>query len=132
MTINPEKRGRTALTVALMMGATVLSKLLGLLRTVFMATPTARESRQTPSPRPYRIPVSFFDMLFSAVIVGCFIPVYNSFTDDKKRERGDFARIFINFILLLTGALSVVGIIFARPILAAAAPGLTQRPRSLR
>ncbi len=124
MSNNNDKRARTALTVTLMMGATVVSKLLGMLRSVFMADSYGTSTAANAFTAAYRIPNNFFDILFSAAIVGCFIPVYNSFSEEKSEERGDFARIFLNFILLLTGALSIVGVIFARPIISLAAPGL--------
>jgi len=115
---------RTALTVAAMMAATVFAKLLGMLRSVFLADAYGITGATDAFIAAYRIPNSFFDILFSAAIVGCFVPVYNSFADGHERERGDFARIFLNFILLLTGALSALGMIFSRQIIAIFTPGL--------
>jgi integral membrane protein MviN len=124
MKAKSEKYTKTAFTVAFMMGATVISKLLGALRAVFMANAYGTGVEANAFTAAYRIPNTFFDILFSAAIVGCFIPVYNSFTAENSRERGDFARIFLNFILLLTGVLSVIGVVFAREIIALVTPGL--------
>ncbi len=122
---------RTALTVSAMMAATVLAKLLGMLRGVFMAHAYGTSGEANAFIAAYRIPNSFFDILFSAAIVGCFVPVYNSFGDGQERERGDFARIFLNFILLLTGALSALGMIFSRQIIALFTPGLPHETAEL-
>jgi len=114
-----------ALTVAAMMAATVLSKLLGMLRSVFMANAYGTTEAANAFTAAYRIPNSIFDILFSAAIVGCFVPVYSSFDECHADERSEFARVFLNFILLFTGTLALLGIIFARQIVAAFTPGLT-------
>ncbi len=121
---NDSAARRSALTVAAMMAATVVSKLLGMLRSVFMANAYGTSESASAFIAAYRIPNSFFDILFSAAIVGCFVPVYNSFGDERALERSDFAKVFFNFILLFTGVLSALGIIFARQIIAIFTPGL--------
>lgn len=126
------------LTVLSMAGAMVLSKGLGMLRSVCMASAYGTGWEAAAFSAASRIPLSFFDLLFSASILGCFIPVYNSFRSDasgqpgKAGEEADaFACIFLNFILLLTGLLSVLGIAFAKPILAVVAPGLPEETAAL-
>lgn len=75
-----------------------------------------------------RIPLTFFDILLGSAILGCFIPIYNGFSDKKrddgKGENDIFASVFLNFIVLLTAVLSVLGVIFARELLSLIAAGL--------
>ena len=67
-------------TVAFMMGATVLSKVLGLVREMMLAAAYgAGNSVAEAFSAALSVPSTFFDLLFSAAILGCFIPVYNSF-----------------------------------------------------
>ena len=111
-------------TVFVMIVAMVLSKVLGLIRSTLLASHYGTSTAATAFTAASRIPLSFFDMLFSAAILGCFVPVYNSFKsknntfDQESEQQADrFACIFFNFIFLLTGILTLLGILFARPLL---------------
>ena len=65
------------------MGATVLSKVLGLLREMLLASAYGAGNPQAEAfSAALTVPSAFFDILFSAAILGCFIPVYNSFKGD--------------------------------------------------
>ena len=124
------------LTVLSMVAAMILSKGLGLVRSMCMASAYGTSWQANAFSAASRIPLSFFDLLFSAAILGCFIPVYNSFADrddkaEAEREADTFACIFFNFVLLLTGLLSVIGIVFARPILSLIASGLDEQTTAL-
>ena len=111
-------------TVAFMMGATVLSKVLGLVREMMLAAAYgAGNSVAEAFSAALSVPSTFFDLLFSAAILGCFIPVYNSFKGNEKKA-DEFACIFFNAISLLTGILALIGIIFAEPIIKIVTPGL--------
>lgn len=126
----PESGNKTAnksvKTIALMMGATVVAKILGMLRSVLQA----RAYGTTPAANAFtaasKLPLTFFDLLLAAAVLGCFIPAYNSFAggeNDKKRA-DDFAAVFLTFIIAACGLLAVIGIIFAKPLLSLIAPNL--------
>ena len=66
-------------TVFVMIVAMVLSKVLGLIRSTLLASHYGTSTAATAFTAASRIPLSFFDMLFSAAILGCFVHVYNSF-----------------------------------------------------
>ena len=107
-----------------MMGATVLSKVLGLLREMLLASAYGAGNPVAEAfSAALTVPSAFFDILFSAAILGCFIPVYNSFKE-KSEEAERFACTFLNAIALLTGLLALIGIIFADIIIKIQAPGL--------
>lgn len=107
-----------------MMGATVLSKVLGLVREMMLAAAYgAGNSVAEAFSGALSVPSTFFDILFSAAILGCFIPVYNSFKGNEKKA-DEFACIFFNAISLLTGVLALLGIVFAEPIIRIVTPGL--------
>lgn len=119
-----EKVKKPIRTVAFMMGATVLSKVLGMLRSVLLASHYGTGSDAAAFSAASRIPLSFFDMLFSAAILGCFIPAYNSFAAEKRKEASDFACGFLNLVMLGTGVFSLIGILFAPQIISLISPGL--------
>lgn len=106
------------------MGATVLSKVLGLVREMMLAAAYgAGNSVAEAFSGALSVPSTFFDILFSAAILGCFIPVYNSFKGNTEKS-DEFACIFFNAISLLTGVLALLGILFAEPIINIVTPGL--------
>lgn len=128
--------GRAVKTVAVMMGATVISKLLGMLRGVLQANAYGTSPEANALTAATKLPLTFFDLLLSAAILGCFIPVYNSFKEkDADRvtspEADRFACIFLNFIMLLCGVLAVIGIVFAEPFIQLITQGLDESTISL-
>lgn len=122
------KSGGAVKTVALMVVAMCVSKVLGMLRSILMAHSYGISHEATVFSEASRIPLTFFDILLGSAVLGCFIPIYNSYGDkrraDGKSESDVFASIFLNFIVVLTSVLSVFGIIFAREILSLIAAGL--------
>lgn len=111
-----------------MVAATAFSKLLGMLRGILLASHYGTSPEATAFSAASRIPLSFFDILFGSAILGCFIPVYNSLVsaaDERRFDEADkFAGIYLNFILLLTGIITALGLIFARGMISMLASGL--------
>lgn len=122
---------KPVLTVFLMMAATLLSKLLGMLRTVLYASHYGTTPAASAFSAASRIPLTFFDLLFSAAVVGCFIPVYNSFGKEREKDASAFALTFLNLIFLATGLLALLGILFADSLIAVVTPGLDPETASL-
>ena len=139
-TVSAPKKKNAVLTVLSMAAAMVLSKGLGMVRSMCMASAYGTGYEANAFSAASRIPLSFFDLLFSAAILGCFIPVYNSFRGggnsgrDKaqaERDADTFACIFLNFILLFTSILSVIGILFAPQLIALITPELPSETAAL-
>ncbi len=128
-----ERKTKSAtLTVLLMIVAMLISKVLGMFRGVLLAAAYGTSENATAFSAASRIPLSFFDIVFASAILGCFIPVYNSFSgENKKQEQSSFTAIYLNFLLLLTGAVALLGIVFAEPLLDLVAPGLLPETRTL-
>ena len=120
-------------TVTVMMAVTVAAKLLGVIRARIQASHYGIGMEANAFSQAYNIPLPFFDMLLSAAILGCFIPVYNSFTqnDDGRREADNFASLFLNIIMLATGLFAILGIVFAEPIINIMGAELDQSTRML-
>ena len=122
---------KPVLTVFLMMAATLISKILGMLRTVLYASHYGTTPAASAFSAASRIPLTFFDLLFSAAVVGCFIPVYNSFEKEQEEEASAFALTFLNLIFLATGLLALLGILFADSLIAVVTPGLDPETAAL-
>lgn len=126
-----KKSGSAVKTVAVMMLATVIAKLLGMLRGVLQANAYGTTDAANAFTAASKLPLTFFDMFLAAAVLGCFIPVYNSFKDNEGRGSGvseadEFACVFLNFIVLLCGVLAVIGIAFAEPFIRIITNGLSE------
>jgi len=122
-------------TVLFMTAATLLSKLLGMLRGIIFAAIYSDSMEANAFTVASHIPLTCFDLLLSAAILGCFIPVYAGlFGGSKEMASGDgdeFAAVFLNTIILITSLLSLIGIIFAGPLVSLMAPGLDESTEAL-
>lgn len=121
---------KTVRTVSLMVLATLLSKALGLLRNMLLLWHYGTGVEANAFSAASKIPLSFFDLLFSAAIVGCFIPVYNRLGEDKERN-DRFACTFLNAAFLGCGLLAVLGMVFAPFLISVSAPGLPEETAAL-
>lgn len=102
------------------MALTLIGKVLGLYRdrllAVHYSTGTAANAFFTAS----RIPRVFFDAIFASAVSACFIPVFSEYLEQRgKKEALNFAGGFLTLIALLTGGLSLLGMLFPQPLVAA-------------
>ena len=133
MKLEANKKSKAFKTIGIMMGATVISKLLGMLRGVLQAGAYGSLPEADAFVAASKLPLAFFDMLLAAAVMGCFIPVYNSFREsgDEKNGADGFACIFLNFVALICGVLALVGILFAEPLIGFIGSGLSPEMHSL-
>ena len=104
-------------TVTVIIFATMFSKVLGLFRDILLASYYGASPENAAFLAALRIPLSFFDLIFGAAILGVFIPVYNSIRKTTDSGGADeFANIFITTVVLVTGILSFFGIVFSEQI----------------
>ncbi len=126
-------------TVAVMMFATVIAKLLGMLRSTLQAGAYGATAEANAFTAASKLPLTFFDLLLAAAVLGCFIPAYNSFSGKKDKdspeksakEADDFAAAFLTFIIAACGILAVAGMLFAKPMLTLIAPNLDEASLAL-
>ena len=105
------------LTAMFMAGATLLSKVLGLVRdsmlTAYFGSGMESDAFLTAS----SIPTQLFDVVIGGVISATFIPVFNDIMAKRNREDAmKFVNKFVTLILMISIAVSVLGIIFASPL----------------
>ena len=122
---------RSETTIALMVGATLISKALGMLRQMMTASIFGASMEGIAFSAASGIPLAIFDMLFSTAILGSFLPIYRGhLVSDGKRARS-FSSSFLTVVVLLTGAVALTGMIFASPIVRLAAPDLDENTLAL-
>ena len=114
-----QRHDSAARTVSFVMAVTLIGKVLGLYRdrllAVHYSTGPAANAFFTAS----RIPRVFFDAVFASAIAACFIPVFSEYLEKKgKQEALRFAGCFLTVVALLTGALTLAGMVFPGPFVA--------------
>ena len=107
------------------MAITLLGKVLGLYRDHLMAVhygTTGMEAKAFYIAS--RIPRVFFDVVFASAIAACFIPVFSEYLTKKgKKEAFRFGGNFLSVMALLTAVLTVLGMVFAQPLVTLFADG---------
>ena len=118
-------------TVALMVGATMVSKVFGMLRQMMTASIFAASMEGIAFSAASGIPLAIFDMLFSTAVLGSFLPIYKGHLDSDGKRAESFSSSFLTGICLITAVASVLGIVLARPIIRLSAPDLDESTLTL-
>lgn len=114
-----EQHNSAAKTISFVMAVTLLGKVLGLYRDRLLAIHYSVGPEASAFFTASRIPRVFFDAVFASAIAACFIPVFSEYLEKKgKEEAYRFAGQFITVIALLTGVLTLVGMVFPEPMVA--------------
>lgn len=112
-------------TFAFMFSAMFLAKILGLVRNMVFASCYGTGAAATAFFTASRIPLQLLDLTLGAAISSTFIPVFNEYIQKKGKEKAiAFANNFLNVIIVISLLLSILGTIFAGPIVKVIAPEL--------
>ena len=122
---------KAGFTVTAMIAATLLSKVLGMLRQILIASVFADSPEGVAFAAASKIPFAVFDMLFSAAVLGSFIPIYRGALCREPERARKFSSSFFTCITALTAGIAVLGMIFAREILFLSAPNLDETTAAL-
>ncbi len=124
---------RTAFTVVLMVAATLISKALGLFRDILLASNYGGSSAEAVAfEAASRMPTLFFDFVIGGVITAAFIPVFSEvLTKEGKDSAMRFANRYLNFILLISLGLSLIGMLGSSWLVGSIAPGLAGETAAL-
>lgn len=127
-----ESGKKMLLTAGFMAFATFVSKALGLVRDSLMGAYFGAGIESDAFMAASKLPTTLFDMVIGGVISASFIPIFNGILtkDGEKKARG-FADKFITMIILITLIISVVGILFAEPLVAFMAPNFNGETHEL-
>lgn len=122
----------TIKTVGFMVIATLLAKIAGMGREILFANLYGTGGEAAAFLTASRIPLLFFDITLGAAISSSFIPVFNEYLEAGKQEDATrYANTFINAILLITGILCAIGILFSGPIAGFIGSGLGENEKTL-
>ena len=119
-----EDRHSATRTISAVMAITLLGKVMGLYRDHLLAVHYGMGMEANAFYTASRIPRVFFDAVFASAIAACFIPVFSEYlTQRGKKEAFRFGSNFLSVMALLTAVLTVLGILFAQPLVTLFADG---------
>ena len=120
-------KNRIFKTAFLMVVITLSAKVLGMLRDILLASSYGTSSDAVAYDTASRLPLLIFDFVIGGVVTASFIPVFNEVSFKEGKEKAfDFANCFINAVLLLTSIITVIGFVFASPLVSVLAPSLEE------
>lgn len=119
-------------TVGLIMMITLLGKVLGLVRDMLLGHNFGTGMESAAFLTASRIPRTFFDAIFAAAISASFIPVFTERMEQKGQEDAfRLSRCFFTWMGLLTAAMSLIGMVFAEPLVGVLAQGFDAETAAL-
>lgn len=115
--------GKTAQAALIVMIATFSSKVLGFFRELLIGA----KFGATNVTDAYLVSLTLPGVIFATIagaIATTFIPVYSDITIRQGRQKAvDFTRNLFNVVMVVSVAISIAGVIFARPLVKAVAMG---------
>ena len=126
------KEQKVLRTAGFMAFATLLAKLCGLIRdsliAAYFSTGIEADAFLTAS----KLPTLLFDMVLGGVITASFIPVFNSILEKENREKAlSYANKLISVVFLISGAICLLGIVFADELVYLQAPSFSTEKHNL-
>lgn len=122
---NENKKSTLLSSAAVMSVIILLSKLMGLFRDTLVARFYGTGTESVAYTAASKLPVTVFDLIIGGVVSAAFIPVFNSVLVKKgKRDAMRFANSYVNLIIIACVVITVVGVIFATPLIGFIAPDI--------
>ncbi|OON94755.1 MAG: murein biosynthesis integral membrane protein MurJ [Candidatus Epulonipiscioides saccharophilum] len=110
---------KTLKVASFMATITIISKILGLFREIFLASIYGASFELTSFLAASKIPLTLFDITLGSVVSSVFIPIYTKISNEQNSKQANlFALSYTNLVLIITSITSILGIIFAKPIIA--------------
>lgn len=126
-----EKNNRIK-TVGLIMVITMAGKVLGLVRDMLLGHNFGTGMESAAFLAASRIPRTFFDAIFAAAISASFIPIFAERMEKEGREDAfRLSHSFFTWMGLLTAVMSLLGMIFAKPLVGVLAQGFDAETAAL-
>jgi putative peptidoglycan lipid II flippase len=112
--------------------ATMTSRLLGVAREAVLAATFGATLQMDAFNIAFKIPNLLRDLFAEGAMTAAFVPTFTRTLSTNGREAAwRLGNLVINALLLVTGALVVLGIVFAFPITSTIAPGFARFPGKL-
>ena len=124
------ERGRLARSTAFFSFATGLSRVAGLVREVVAASYFGVTGAMSAFTIAFQVPNLVRALFADSALQGAFIPVFSELLEKgERREAFRVASSIFVLIFLIIGAVTLLFVVFARPVMSALAPGFDDDPR---
>ncbi|HEX8067456.1 MAG TPA: murein biosynthesis integral membrane protein MurJ [Thermoleophilaceae bacterium] len=126
----PERRGRRlALSTAFFSFATALSRVMGLVREIYAASLFGVKGPMSAFTIAFQVPNLVRALVADAALQGAFVPVFTELLEkDRRREAFRVASGLISLIVLVLGALTLLFLLVAPPVVNLVTPGFDDEP----
>ncbi len=121
--MNAATTRRVAIAAALVAAGNVLSRLLGFVREPVIAALFGASGTADAFEVATRLPQLVHELVIGGAISGVLIPLFSEMADDERRLGQLFSSLLASVGAALLGVTAVL-VVFAEPLVAAAAPGL--------
>jgi len=126
------KKQNTATAATILIVTVALSKILGLVRDRALAAQFGSSDVLGVYFAAFRIPDILFQLLIMSALSSAFIPVFSKLIKDKRdKQAWETANSSLNWALLIFSLLTILVIIFVRPLSSLIAPGFNQEQKEL-
>ena len=121
-----------ARSAGLIGAATMGSRILGVARETVLAALFGAGTQMDAYNVAFRIPNLLRDLFAEGAMTAAFIPTFTrTLTQHGREQAWRLGNLVINALLLITGVLVILGIVFAEPLTRWLAPGYAQVPGKL-
>ena len=116
---------QVASTAIFMALVTLVSKALGLVRDMLLASTFGTTNDAVAYEVASRLPITLFDFALGGVVTAAFIPIFNELMVKSGKKRAfEFANRYFNLILCTTLVISVLGMFLSSPLVSVLAPDI--------
>jgi putative peptidoglycan lipid II flippase len=123
---------RLARSAGLISVATMASRLLGVARETVLAATFGASAQMDAYNVAFRIPNLLRDLFAEGAMTAAFVPTFTrTLTNRSKEEAWRLGNLVMNAVVLMTGVLVILGILFAGPITRVIAPEFARVPGKL-
>src|SRR5512144_1449831 len=118
------EKGRIARAAGLVSAMTLVSRLLGLVREQVFAALLGAGYYSDAFRIGFRVPNLLRDLFAEGALSAAFVPTYaRTAKQDGHGEAFELANRVLTLLAVLLGAIVLLGVVFAQPLVAALAPG---------
>lgn len=126
--VRPRRRGTLAAAGSITL-AVMASRVLGVLRESLRATLLGAGFHADAFVIAFRIPNLLRDLFAEGALSAAFVPTFTEFRQNRSREEAHrMAGLVLALLLIVTGALTLLGMVFAEAIVGVIAPGFADIP----
>lgn len=127
-----QKQSNILTAAFFIVATTVLGQILGIFKYRLLVAIFGASSDLGVFLASFRVPDFLFQILIAGALSTSFIPLFSEFiSQNRKKEADDFSSSIISFGIIIYLAISLIVVLFAKPLAQAVAPGFSDSETNL-